>query len=68
MTGLNKTSSNNRIHGFALLLDLNEILSKLLMDACISPSLMPEGLLREHMMLVAILNSHVGCEVGKYLL
>lgn len=47
-------------------LDLNEILSDLLMEACISSSLMPEGLLREHTMLIAVLNSRVGSEIGKY--
>ena len=42
------------------------IISDLLMEACISPSLMPEGLLREHIMLIAVLNSLIGSEVGKY--
>ena len=36
------------------------------MEACISSSLMPEGLLREHIMLIAVLNSRVGSEIGNY--
>ncbi|CAB3981888.1 Nucleolar MIF4G domain-containing 1 [Paramuricea clavata] len=48
--------------------DLNEILSDLLMEACISSSLMPEGLLREHIMLIAVLHSLIGSEVGAFLL
>jgi hypothetical protein len=36
------------------------------MEACISSSLMPEGLLREHIMLIAVLHSLIGSEVGKY--
>jgi hypothetical protein len=42
------------------------MLSGLLMEACISSSLMPEGLLREHIMLIAVLHSRIGSEVGKY--
>jgi hypothetical protein len=49
-----------------LRLDLNEIISDLLMEACVSSALMQEGLLREHIMLIAVLNSLIGSEVGKY--
>ncbi|XP_028404670.1 nucleolar MIF4G domain-containing protein 1-like [Dendronephthya gigantea] len=48
--------------------ELNMIISDLLMEACVSPSLMPEGLLREHIMLIAVLNSLIGSEVGSFLL
>ena len=45
--------------------DMNEILTDLIMDLCVSVSLMPDKLLMEHVMLLAILTSHVGVEVGE---
>jgi len=46
--------------------DTNSILSKLLFEACIMPTHMPIKLLMEHMMLVAILHSNIGNEVGAF--
>ncbi|XP_046858976.1 nucleolar MIF4G domain-containing protein 1-like isoform X2 [Xenia sp. Carnegie-2017] len=48
--------------------ELNEILSDLLMESCIVKTAMPDGLLREHVMLIAVLNCRVGSEIGAYLL
>ena len=45
---------------------MNKILSNLILGSCVSTSLMPEKLLMEHTMLLAILSSHIGSEVGKY--
>lgn len=44
--------------------DANESLCYIIMEACISPVLMPERLAMELMMLVAILNNNIGMEVG----
>lgn len=44
---------------------MNKILTDLIMDLCVSVSLMPDKLLMEHVMLLAILTSHVGVEVGE---
>lgn len=46
--------------------DINRILSNLIQESCVSTSLMPEKLLMEHAMLLAILSSHTGSEVGKF--
>ena len=48
--------------------DINKILSNLILESCVSTSLMPEKLLMEHAMLLAILSSHIGTEVGKFVL
>ena len=44
---------------------MNKILTDLTLDSCIAVSLMPDKLLMEHVMLLAILSSHVGIEVGE---
>lgn len=44
---------------------MNKILTDLIMDLRVSVSLMPDKLLMEHVMLLAILTSHVGVEVGE---
>ena len=46
---------------------MNEVLCELILDSCVSVSLMPDKLLMEHVMVLAILHSHVGMEVGEYL-
>ncbi|XP_071477720.1 nucleolar MIF4G domain-containing protein 1-like [Diadema antillarum] len=48
--------------------DMNETLCALVQDACISPALTPERLAMEHVLLVAVLHSNVGSEVGAHLL
>lgn len=42
---------------------MNRILSDLILGSCVSVSLMPDKLLMEHVMLLAILTSHIGIEV-----
>ena len=46
--------------------DMNRILSELILGSCVSISLMPDKLLMEHVMLLAILTSHIGTEVGEW--
>ncbi|CAH3015813.1 unnamed protein product [Porites evermanni] len=46
--------------------DMNKILSELILGSCVSISLMPDKLLMEHVMLLAILTSHIGTEVGAF--
>ncbi|XP_020612476.1 nucleolar MIF4G domain-containing protein 1-like isoform X2 [Orbicella faveolata] len=46
--------------------DMNKILSNLILGSCVSTSLMPEKLLMEHVMLLAILSSHIGTEVAAF--
>eukprot|EP00794_Sanderia_malayensis_P003193 gene3193-3665_t len=46
--------------------DCNNILLKLILDACVMPTHMPEKMLLEHMMLVAILHAHIGSEIGAF--
>ncbi len=45
--------------------DVNELLTGLLLDSCVSPVLTPDRLCQELAMLVAILHGNVGTEVGK---
>ena len=45
--------------------DMNRILSDVILDSCVTVSLMPDKLLMENVLLVAILSSHIGIEVGK---
>ena len=44
------------------------MLSKLIFDACVMPSHMPEKMMMEHAMLIAILHANIGNEVGKIFL
>eukprot|EP00795_Rhopilema_esculentum_P014166 gene14166-5169_t len=46
--------------------DTNSVLSNLVFDACVTPTHMSEKILMEHMMLVAILHTVVGNEVGAF--
>ncbi|XP_062849496.1 nucleolar MIF4G domain-containing protein 1 [Trichomycterus rosablanca] len=48
--------------------DMNEALTELLMAACVTPALMPDRLLMEHMLLVSVLHHTVGLEVGAHFL
>lgn len=45
--------------------DMNELLTQLIMDSCIGLILTGERLVMEHVMLLAILNTNIGNEVGK---
>lgn len=44
--------------------DMNEMLSKLIMEAIVAPIMTPDRLIMEHMMLIAVLHANVGSEVG----
>lgn len=44
--------------------DMNDTLTELLLAACVTPALMPDRLLMEHVLLVSILHHAVGLEVG----
>ncbi|XP_010883795.2 nucleolar MIF4G domain-containing protein 1 [Esox lucius] len=44
--------------------DMNDTLSEILLAACVTPALMPDRLLMEHVLLVSILHHSVGLEVG----
>ena len=55
-------------HVSSLFLDTNCVLSKLIFDACVMPTHMPEKMMIEHAMLIAILHAKVGNEVGKIFL
>ncbi|RMX50702.1 hypothetical protein pdam_00013216 [Pocillopora damicornis] len=46
--------------------DINKILSNLILASCVSASMMPDKLLMEHIMLLAILSSHVGIDVAAF--
>ncbi|OCT75500.1 nucleolar MIF4G domain-containing protein 1 [Xenopus laevis] len=48
--------------------DMNETLTQVLMDACITPARMPDRLMMEHVLLVSILHHTVGIEVGAHVL
>lgn len=47
--------------------EMNQTLLELLSAALIRHSLMPERVMLEHVMLIAILHANVGTEVGKLL-
>ncbi|XP_053267983.1 nucleolar MIF4G domain-containing protein 1 isoform X1 [Pleuronectes platessa] len=44
--------------------DMNDTLTEVLLAACVTPALMPDRLLMEHVMLVSVLHNSVGIEVG----
>uniref|UniRef100_A0A8C8CYV9 Nucleolar MIF4G domain-containing protein 1 n=1 Tax=Oncorhynchus tshawytscha TaxID=74940 RepID=A0A8C8CYV9_ONCTS len=44
--------------------DMNDTLTEILLAACVTPALMPDRLLMEHVLLVSILHHTVGLEVG----
>ncbi|XP_043276186.1 nucleolar MIF4G domain-containing protein 1 [Venturia canescens] len=48
--------------------DMNEMISKLMMESIVSPVMTPDRLIAEHMMLIAILHANVGTEVGAHFL
>lgn len=44
--------------------DMNDTLTEVLLAACVTPALMPDRLLMEHVLLVSVLHHAVGLEVG----
>uniref|UniRef100_UPI003AAB1C84 nucleolar MIF4G domain-containing protein 1 n=1 Tax=Centroberyx gerrardi TaxID=166262 RepID=UPI003AAB1C84 len=44
--------------------DMNDTLTEVLLAACVTPTLMPDRLLMEHVLLVSVLHHSVGLEVG----
>ncbi|KAI1889168.1 hypothetical protein AGOR_G00176300 [Albula goreensis] len=48
--------------------DMNETLTEVLLSACVTPALMPDRLLMEHVLLVSVLHHTVGLEVGAHFL
>ncbi|XP_051756740.1 nucleolar MIF4G domain-containing protein 1 [Ctenopharyngodon idella] len=48
--------------------DMNDTLTDILLAACVTPALMPERLLMEHILLVSVLHHSVGLEVGAHFL
>lgn len=48
--------------------DMNDTLTEVLLAACVTPALMPDRLLMEHVLLVSILHHAVGLEVNTPLL
>ncbi|KAL6491190.1 hypothetical protein MHYP_G00015350 [Metynnis hypsauchen] len=48
--------------------DMNDTLTDLLLAACVTPALMPDRLLMEHILLLSVLHHTVGLEVGAHFL
>ncbi|XP_049540266.1 nucleolar MIF4G domain-containing protein 1 homolog [Anopheles darlingi] len=48
--------------------DMNSTLTSLLLEVLVAPTLIPERMVLEHMLLVAILHANVGSEVGSHFL
>ncbi|KAM9712409.1 nucleolar MIF4G domain-containing protein 1 [Menidia menidia] len=48
--------------------DMNDSLTEVMLAACVTPALMPERLLMEHVLLVSVLHHVVGLEVGAHFL
>ncbi|XP_029385173.1 nucleolar MIF4G domain-containing protein 1 [Echeneis naucrates] len=48
--------------------DMNDTLTEVLLAACVTPTLMPDRLLMEHVLLVSVLHYTVGLEVGAHFL
>ena len=46
--------------------DMNSCLTEVLLRACVSPALLSERFAMLHAMVVAILHSNIGSEVGEY--
>ncbi|CAN9506351.1 unnamed protein product [Ophioblennius macclurei] len=48
--------------------DMSDTLTEVLLAACVTPSLMPDRLLMEHVLLISVLHYAVGLEVGAHFL
>ncbi|XP_053714338.1 nucleolar MIF4G domain-containing protein 1 [Synchiropus splendidus] len=44
--------------------DMNDTLTEVLLSACVTPTLMPDRLLMEHVLLISVIHHCVGLEVG----
>jgi nucleolar MIF4G domain-containing protein 1 len=44
--------------------DMSDTLTEVVLAACVTPSLMPDRLLQEHVLLLSLLHHSVGLEVG----
>ena len=62
-------ADNHKIVLFPYLftLDVNTILTDVLLKATVQPVLLADKLAMEHMMIIALLHCHVGTEVGEYI-
>eukprot|EP00058_Branchiostoma_floridae_P020658 XP_002606148.1 hypothetical protein BRAFLDRAFT_126479 [Branchiostoma floridae] len=47
--------------------DMNDLVTSVLTEACLSPDPLPERLMMEHCMLVALLHNNIGAELGAHL-
>lgn len=47
---------------------MNEMLTNLIIEALVLPTMTPNRLIIEHMMLIAVLHANVGSEVGSHFL
>ncbi|XP_075068220.1 nucleolar MIF4G domain-containing protein 1 [Mixophyes fleayi] len=48
--------------------DMNETVAGIVLSACITPAIMPDRLMMEHVLLISILHHSVGIEVGAHIL
>jgi len=48
------------------LVDVSSTFTDVILDACLLPSVLPDKFGLDYMMLVAIMHSHIGIEVGEY--
>ncbi|XP_074549363.1 nucleolar MIF4G domain-containing protein 1 [Halichoeres trimaculatus] len=48
--------------------DMNDTLTEVVLAACVTPALMPDRLLMEHVLLISVLHHTVGLEVGAHFL
>ncbi|XP_077592327.1 nucleolar MIF4G domain-containing protein 1 [Stigmatopora nigra] len=67
----NMSSISNQLEAFYMnhsRKDMNDTLTEVLLAACVTPALMPDRLLMEHILLISILHHAVGLEVGAHFL
>ncbi|KAK0090494.1 hypothetical protein PV325_013400 [Microctonus aethiopoides] len=74
LKGLINRLAQHNMHNIAMQIDelfmsnsrnnMNEMLSKLMMESIVAPVITPDRLIADHMMLITILHANVGTEVG----
>ncbi|XP_038654310.1 nucleolar MIF4G domain-containing protein 1 isoform X2 [Scyliorhinus canicula] len=67
----NMASISNQLEEFYMTnsrKDMNDTLTDVLLAACVTPALMPDRLMMEHVLLISILHHNVGIEVGGHVL
>ena len=47
-------------------MEMTELLADLLLEACVSSVLIPERLVMEHAMLIAVLHGNIATDIGNY--